>query len=363
MTFAALKALSHDRRRPVAQSPFSRWLCAAVFCLTLAVGPAWAQMGGIDTDPGDRGTGGRSQIQGTVYYPGGRRLDRRVRVRLRSIAAAEQFTMTDDSGAFAFRRLKGGSYTVVVEAGDDFQTVIENVDLIEGPGRRGDTGVVATVQINLQYRLREPRPVGTVSASSGVVPEEAVKLYGEALELSKAGESKKALERLIAALKLAPLYLPALNELGVQHMRLKQFDKAEEAFKTAMKLAPDAFTPRLNYGVLLVHTKNYAKAVDELYKALQKNPSSPTGLLYIGRALVQIGSYDDAEKFLALALQVATDKMEKAEMHRYLGAVYIEKKANEKAARQLETYLTLAPDAKDAKAISDIIKQLRSKEK
>ena len=325
--------------------------------LVFASPPAQAQMGGIDADPGDRGTGGRSQIQGNIYYPGGRRLDRRVRVRLRGVAAAEQSTQTDDSGAFAFRRLKGGSYTVLIEAGDDFEPVVENVDIVEGPGRRGDSGVVATLQINLQFRMREAKPVSTITA----IPEEAVRLYGEALQSSKAGDNKKAIEQLQGALKVFPHYLGALNELGVQHMRLKQYGRAEEALQSAIKVAPDAFTPRLNYGVLLVHTKNYPKAVDNLYKALQKNPSSSTGLLYIGRALVNLGSYDDAEKFLVLAVKVATEAVEKAETHRYLGAVYIEKKDHAKAVMELKTYLTLAPEAKDAKAIADIIKQLGAK--
>jgi tetratricopeptide (TPR) repeat protein len=355
MTFGSLVSFLPWRQKRLAPGLFLS-LCGTLF---LAAGspPAQAQMGGIDTDPGDRGTGGRSQIQGTVYYPGGRRLDRRVKVRLRSIAAAEQFTLTDDSGAFTFRRLKGGSYTVVIEAGDDFELAVENVDIIEGPARRNDTGMVATVQVNLQRKLREAKPVGTVTA----IPEEALKLYGEALQSSKAGDNKKAVEQLNSALKIFPQYLAALNELGVQYMRMKQYDRAEESFKSAMKIAPDAFTPRLNYGVLLVHTRNYPKAVDELYKALQKNPSSPTGLLYIGRALVSLGSYDDAEKFLVLAVNVATEAMEKAETHRYLGAVYIEKKDYSKAVRELETYLTLAPDARDAKAIADIIKQLHSR--
>ncbi len=132
-----------------------------------------------------------------------------------------------------------------------------------------------------------------------------------------------------------------------------------EAFAAALKIAPDAFTPRLNYGMLLVQTKNYPKAVDELYKALKKDSSSAIGHLYIGRALINIGSYGDAEKFLQLAVKFGNEKDETIEAHRYLGAVYIEKKSNEQAAKELEKYLTLAPNAKDAKSISDLIKQLR----
>lgn len=323
----------------------------------------YGQMGGIDTDPGDPGTGGKNQIQGTLYYPGGRRLDVRAKVRLRSLLGTEQFTMSDENGAFTFRRLAGGSYTITVDAGNTYEIASETIDIIEAARRRNDPGMVLTVQINLQPKQNAPKPVGTVSAVPAKIPEAAVKLYNEALELVKSGDNKKAIEQLNAALKIYPEYLAALNELGVQHMRLKEFNKAEDYFKNATKLAPDAFTPRLNYGVLLVQMKNYPKAVDELYKALQKNAASAIGHLYIGRALVNLGSYDDAEKFLQLAVRYGNDKEELAESHRYLGAVYIERKQNQKAADELEKYLSLSPGAKDAAKISDIIKQLRASSK
>ncbi len=354
LAYEAVRAIGAIRERKLLPI-----LCASLF-LTLYSPLAQAQMGGIDSDPGDLGTGGRNQIQGNIFYPGGRRLDMRAKVKLRSVVGNEQFTMTDDNGAFTFRRLKGGSYTLVVDAGTNFELATETVDIIEAARRRNDPGMILTVQINLQPKQTAPKPVGTVSALPNAIPEEAVKLYNAALESSKTGEHKKAIEQLNAALKIFPDYLAALNESGVQHMRLKEFTKAEDFFKNALKVEPEAFTPRLNYGVLLVQVKNYPKAVDELYKALQKNGASATGHLYIGRALVNLGSYDDAEKFLQLAVKYGNDKDEMAESHRYLGAVYIEKKQNQKAVTELEKYLTLSPNAKDAPKISDIIKQLRA---
>jgi tetratricopeptide (TPR) repeat protein len=322
-----------------------------------------AQMGGIDTDPGDPGTGGRNTIQGNIYYPGGRRVDKRVKVRLRSMLGVEQFTLTDDSGAFSFRRLQSGTYNITVDAGSEFEPATETVDMIEPARRRNDPGKSITVQITLQAKQKAVQAAGTVSVTSSTIPEGALKLYTDALQSSKTGDHKKAIEQLDGALKIYPEYIAAINEKGVQYMRLKQMDKAAEAFSAALKIAPDAFTPRLNYGMLLVQTKNYPKAVDELYKALKKDSTSAIGHLYIGRALVNLGSYGDAEKFLQLAVKFGNEKDETVEAHRYLGAVYIEKKSHEMAAKELETYLNLVPNAKDAKNINDMIKQLRAQSK
>src|SRR6266568_3622106 len=85
-----------------------------------------AQMGGIDPDPGSPGTGGRNTIEGRIYYPSGRNVDKRLHVRLSGLRG-DFFTMADDSGAFAFRRVAAGSYVVTLEAGSEYEPVNEQV--------------------------------------------------------------------------------------------------------------------------------------------------------------------------------------------------------------------------------------------
>ena len=336
----------------------SRHMLSAVFFIALCLTPASAQMGGIDTDRGDLGTGGKNTIQGNIYYANGRRLDRRVKVKLRSLYG-EQFRLADDSGAFSFLRLKGGTYTVIIDAGPEFEIATETVDIIEIARRRDDPGQTQTVQITLQPKQTSTtKPVGTVDASTGGVPEEARKLYKEAMESAEAGDNKKAVELLNTALKIHPNYMSALNELGLHYMRLKQFNKAAESFSQAIKIAPEAFTPRLNYGILLLHLKNYKAAVVELERAVQKDSSSASAHFHLGKALVNIGNYDRAEKELRNSISIGGNDV--IEAHRFLGAVYIETRKNELAADQLEKYLALAPKAKDSEKIREIIKQLRT---
>src|SRR5437868_8354193 len=98
----------------------------AAMLICFSATAARAQMGGIDSDPGDPGTGGKNSIQGSIYYENGQRLDRRVKVRLRGLNT-DSFTMSDDTGAFSFRRLRDGNYTVMVDAGDGFEVTAESV--------------------------------------------------------------------------------------------------------------------------------------------------------------------------------------------------------------------------------------------
>jgi Flp pilus assembly protein TadD len=325
-----------------------------LFCATMSS----AQIGGIDTDPGDPGTGGKNTIQGTVFYENGRRLDRRVKVRVRGLST-ENFTMSDDSGAFAFRRLSGGSYTVTVDGGNEFMIATETVDIIEGPRRRNDAGQTFIINLTLRAKPTAVQPAGTVDASTGGVPEPARRLYKEALDAIQAGNHKKAIEQLNEALKLYPTFVPALNELGLQYFRQKEYDKAEASLRKAVELAPESFTPQLNFGILMIQKKDYVTAATALQRAVQKDSSSATAHFHLGKALVNLGAYNKAEKELLQAVTIGGEYT--VEAHRYLGVVYIETNNNARAVEQLEQYLSLAPKAKDADKIREIVSQLRTK--
>ena len=152
--------------------------------------------------------------------------------------------------------------------------------------------------------------------------------------------------------------MSALNELGLQYMKIKKLDKAEESLRQAVKIAPEAFFPRLNYGILLMQKKDYVKAATELQQAAQKDSSSAAVHFHLGRAFVNLAIYNKAEKELQQAISLGGQDM--AEAHRYLAAIYIETRENNRAADELDKYLSFSPKAKDADKIREIIKQLRN---
>jgi Cna protein B-type domain. len=79
--------------------------------------------GGVDS----LGTGGRHTITGRVYFPSGRRSDVRVKVKLQSLNFGELTVFSDVNGSFSFKGLESGTYTVIVDAGDDYEQARESV--------------------------------------------------------------------------------------------------------------------------------------------------------------------------------------------------------------------------------------------
>jgi tetratricopeptide (TPR) repeat protein len=333
------------------------FLSYVILLILLFNTPSYSQIGGIDSDPSDRGTGGQNMIQGNIYFPSGRRLDKRIRVRLSSIRG-DFSTLTDDNGAFSFRRLVAGNYTITVDAGKEYEPATESIEMFDASRRRGREGQTITLHIQLKLRDTQmgvkPAVIGTELSS---VPLPARELYLKALKSAQAGDNAKAIEQLKNAIDLYPQFTLAFNELGVQYMRLNQPDKSAAALRAALKLDPDAFGPHFNYGLLLLQQKKFSDAVAELELALKKNDASAPAHLYQGRALIGLHAYNDAEKELQKALKLGGSDVTIA--HRFLGALYKERGENGRAADELETYLKLVPQARDAAAIRELIKQLR----
>jgi Tfp pilus assembly protein PilF len=337
-------------------------LClASLLALGLCAVAARAQTSDGLPDSGEIGTGGQHVIQGRLYLPSGRKLDRRLRVRVSGVGG-ERSTLTDDNGAFTFRRLIAGTYTLTVEGGREFEKATETVDVFDGT-RRNDPQVY-TVQIRLEEKREGAAatpPPGVVSAVPKDVPAEAGARYTRALEASVAGDHKQAVKELKAALEIHPQFPLALNELGAQYMSLGQLGDAADSFAAAVKLAPDQPVLRINYGILLIRQKKYREAEAQLARAVALDEKSGAARVQRGHALIRLNRGAEAEAELRAGLKLGGPGAALA--HRFLGALYFDRGDDARAAAELEEYLRLAPDAPDAKQVRDILAGLKPAKK
>ncbi len=332
--------------------------CLLISLMLFLVSTSQAQMGGIDPDPGSPGTGGRNTIEGRIYYPSGRNVDKRFKIRLTGIRGGDFFTMSDDSGAFSFRRVAGGTYTVTVEAQNDYESAIEQVDVIDTVSSRGTMfGRSYNLQIRLSYKKGSENP-GVVDVALLAAPKSAVELYQKALQSEQAGDNEKAIDQLQRAIALHPRFALAFNKLGVIYQRLGSFDQAEKALASAVEISPEVFEIRLNYGVVLLSNRHYAKAETQLLRATEMRSSSAAPHLFRGKTLIHLKRYSEAESELRQVIKLGGEDVALA--YRFLGALYNEQGEVKQALEALEKYLSLAPGAKDADNVRQIMKQLRA---
>src|SRR5262245_12627391 len=165
---------------------------------------------GIDIDANNVGTGGTATITGRIYYPGGRPFDQRVAVRLQSLSG-EQISFSNENGAFTFARLGPGSYTVQLDAGKEYETARETVQILGQRRSSIGSGEIVPIYINLKLKVTPVEKAGTVDASLAGVPEAALKLYKEAKALGESGERVKAIELLDKAIEKYREFMLAYN--------------------------------------------------------------------------------------------------------------------------------------------------------
>jgi Flp pilus assembly protein TadD len=311
------------------------------------------------------GTGGSHVIQGYVFFPSGRRAEGTIIVRLQSLQYGELQVIPDSSGTFTFSSLAPGSYTVIVNAGDEYEISREGVfidtdlNLSRMGGRIPTTTRRYTVMVHLQPKERAGVKPAVVNAALAEVPEKARKLYERGVEQSRSDDATKAAESFKEAVALYPKFPLALNELGVQYLKLRQVNKAVEVLKEACKLNPDASASRLNLGIALLESKQFAQAEEQLREALKRNNSAATAHMYLGIALLRLNKYDEAEKELLVATEANASQLSMANY--YLGGLYWRKQNYARAIDQLEKYLLLSPNAPDAERVRATIKDLRGR--
>jgi len=331
---------------------------ACVFSLTLtfSVAAVGQSRRGVDMDANNVGNGGVATITGHIYYPGGRPFDQRVAVRLQSING-EQIAFSNENGAFTFARLSAGTYSLQLDAGKEYETARETVE-VRGPRRNAiGSGEIVPVYINLKLKVTTVERAGTVDANLAGIPDAALKLYKEAKALAQSGERAKAIELLDKAIEKAPEFMLAHNEKGVQYLQLGQPAKAVEPLEAAIKISPEAFQPRINYGIALLQSGRPISSTLELRHALQNHDSSCRAHLYLGIAYLNLDLKADAESELQRALKIGGD--ESIVAHRYLGGLYARQGDKVRAAEELETYLRLSPKAAETEHIRVIIDTLQ----
>lgn len=345
-------------------------ICGRLFCiaLVLAAFGIGREAAGQGAAANYLGNGGIHTIQGRIYAANGRRSGAMgLKIRLFNVASNELSIIADGSGAFIFKNLIPGSYTIQLEGGDNFENANETV-VIDDPGSSNLSATVrlrggakmATVQIFLKPKPGSaPGSNDIVNAKIASAPKAARELY-EAAQLSiKENNDQKAIAQLREAVAVHKEFALAWNDLGVLLQKTGDAKGSVEAFRSAVRFDNDSAAANLNLGCSLFAEGSYPEAEHYLTQALVRNPSSYRGHYYMGRTQVKLSRIDIAEQAFRKAIEVGGQQAGMA--HYMLGGIYWSVKRYNDAADELEKYLQLEPNAKDLEKTRASVAELRSK--
>ena len=277
---------------------------------------------------------------------------------LNEVDTVIQVIKTDGSGLFVFRKLSDGAFQVRVQtAGTNYQSQSKRVDLAKPHGFGAAFEEVEFVLAT--NTASSPGKPGVVFAQD--VPEPARKLFDKATDLLSKNKNDDALAALKNSIEIYPQYFDALELLGNEQVKMERYDQAVPVLTKALEVNPRAFQTAFALGVAQFKLKQVAPAIESFRRAVNLGDQSVNANLWLGIALRQTSTLDEAETYLRRAVVLSDSKVPEA--HWQLALLLNQLKRYKEAADELELFLKVQPDSRDAELIKKLIKKLREQAK
>lgn len=193
-------------------------------------------------------------------------------------------------------------------------------------------------------------PPGTPVAQPKADP--AIVAYNEGAELANAGNTAEAITKFEAAVAAKDSFTPAWIALAKTQLKSKNYPKAIEAAKKVLEIDDE------DVDMWTVLYNAYSATGDKTAAAdAQKHLPANAGQLFNDAAkLINAGKDGDAEKLLKQAV-AADPKMARA--YYELGMIYARANNSADAKTNLQKYLELEPDGKDAPTAKEMLSYLK----
>ena len=304
-------------------------------------------------DPPRADLPGRNSVTGMIFTPDRNPVGRGILVRLSK--GTNDFTVwTDQDGKFSILGVANGTYTLSVEAGDDFEPASERLEVAQARSAPPQTFYV---NVQLRWRRDARHKPGVVDVDMARVPKDALEHYRAANAAATKGDHQVAVEELLKAVAEYPEFVLAHSELGVQYQKLNQLEKSDEHLRIALKLKPGTYEPLASLGIVLVRLKKHEEAESMLRQALKIKDDSAVVHFYLGRSLLGQKKPGDAEAEFRTALSMGGNEM--IEARRSLANIYLQRGEDEKALFELEAYLATNPKPADEKQLRATVQQIK----
>src|SRR6185369_11247612 len=318
------------------------WLLPA---LLLLVSPALGQRE-RDTYTGNSLT---FEVSGEVRFAetGQSAVDVPVRLERFSGGLIDQIA-TDSRGRFRFPNLPRGYYKVVVNA-PGYVTAQQDADL------------QVLFRIYLVFELTSQSTKGGTGLPllTDVVDARIPPAAREDFNNGRAALAKKNYKEGIALLEKATLgyanFFEAQLLLGIAHMDLKEWEKAEQALRRTIEIKPQYAPAMIYLGEVYWRQKRYPDAEQTLREGLKLDQKSWHGQFTLGRLYWDMGEVAKAGGPIGITLQLKPDL---AEAHLLAGNILLRVNQRERALLEYREYLRLAPKGEFVPQVQELVRKV-----
>jgi tetratricopeptide (TPR) repeat protein len=213
----------------------------------------------------------------------------------------------------------------------------------------------------------------TLDATPYKAPKEGRRAYEKGLQAEKSGNLAEARKYFETAVEIYPSFTDAWFQLGTVLLKENQKDAARRAYTQATTINTRFLPPYLSLASMAYQTGNWTEVLRLTEHILELDPLSQAAVASYVLDLDSL-NYADAYFYNAVA-NYKLNKMEEAEksglkaehldlhtrfprLHLLLADIFARKKSYGRAIGEIQTYLSLVPDAKDAGQIREQLAEL-----
>lgn len=302
----------------------------------------------------------QGNITGQIRLVDGSFPNDRLRVTLEGHGSIVDVTYCDSEGRFSFSNLPSNAYSVVVDT-EGFQ-----------PFRLAVVVNPVVMQTNLVHVVLRPKPkaslqgspdqtsgsspdVINVAALKKKFPSGAVKEFEAGMKSEQRGEMDAAVRHYEAAIRQAPDFYPAINNLGIRHLQKGQLKEAEVELRRVIELNQNDAQAYFNLGNVLYMTQRNDEAKQTLEQGLRLAPASAMGHYLNGSVLTRLGDFKSAEEQLKTARDL-DPKMSQAPVA--LATLYLQTGRQGEAVKMFKDFLREFPNDPMAPKVRDAVNKL-----
>jgi Flp pilus assembly protein TadD len=267
---------------------------------------------------------------------------------------------TEDNGRFGFYNLEASPYHLVIND-PAFHPVDELASVIAL-----DSGL-NLIQISLSPRddVKQVPDSNRAGGSNpyladpsgyyGRFPKKAVKEFDRGVRADRERRYDDAIQHYQKALKIAPTFYMAHNNLGSDYLRKSDFSTAKSEFQQASQLNQSDGGPRFNLSNVCILTGDLSQAQLSLYQGMQRQPNSALGHFLQGTLDIRLGRLPQAESALNRAIQL--DPM-MAQARLQLVNLMLQQGRKEETVVQLQNFAAAFPESPFSGKVKDLLKRL-----
>src|SRR5204863_8742696 len=184
-----------------------------------------------------------------------------------------------------------------------------------------------------------------------------------AIEEKKRGKLENAIKLLENAVRLAPNFYHAHNNLGMLYQTLKRYPEAETEYKRCRELNAKSERPLVNLGGLYIEEAELQKenaeltgqildqALDALEAAVKLNPRSAPAYFLLGSANYKSSFLEEAEAAFKKAHDLDPNL---SRIHLLLANIYVKQAKWQAVVSNIDDYLKENPKAPDRASIEEM---------